>query len=31
VKTIKYDFQWASKNREQILKRWTEQIFSQAR
>jgi iron(III) transport system substrate-binding protein len=31
VKTIKYDFLWASKNREQILKRWTEQIFSQAR
>jgi iron(III) transport system substrate-binding protein len=31
VKTIKYDFLWASKNREQILKRWTEQVFSQAR
>jgi len=31
VKTIKYDFLWASKNRELILKRWTEQIFTQAR
>jgi len=31
VKTIKYDFLWASKNRERILKRWSEQIFSQAR
>jgi len=31
VKTIKYDFIWASKNRDRILKRWTEQIFSQAR
>ncbi len=31
VKTIKYDFLWASKNRDRILKRWTEQIFSQAR
>jgi iron(III) transport system substrate-binding protein len=31
VKTIKYDFLWASKNREEILKRWTEQVFSQAR
>jgi iron(III) transport system substrate-binding protein len=31
VKTIKYDFLWASKNRERILKRWTDQIFSQAR
>lgn len=31
VKTIKYDFMWASKNRERILKHWTEQIFSQAR
>jgi iron(III) transport system substrate-binding protein len=31
VKTIQYDFLWASKNRERILKRWTEQIFSQAR
>jgi hypothetical protein len=31
VKTIKYDFLWASKNRERIIKRWSEQIFSQAR
>jgi iron(III) transport system substrate-binding protein len=31
VKTIKYDFTWAAKNRDRILKRWTEQIFSQAR
>jgi len=31
VKTIKYDFLWASKNRDRILKRWTEQIFTQAR
>ena len=31
VKTIKYDFVWASKTRERILKRWTEQSFSQAR
>lgn len=31
VKTIKYDFLWAAKNRERILKRWTEQISSQAR
>jgi len=31
VKTIKYDFLWASKNRERILKRWSEQVFSQAR
>jgi iron(III) transport system substrate-binding protein len=31
VKTIKYDFLWASKNRDRILKHWTEQIFSQAR
>ena len=31
VKTIKYDFLWAAKNRDRILKRWTEQIFSQAR
>jgi iron(III) transport system substrate-binding protein len=31
VKTIQYDFLWASKNRDQILKRWTEQIFSKAR
>jgi len=31
VKTIKYDFLWASKNRDRILKRWTEQIFSQSR
>jgi iron(III) transport system substrate-binding protein len=28
VKTIKYDFLWAAKNRERILKRWTEQISS---
>jgi iron(III) transport system substrate-binding protein len=31
VKTIKYDFLWASKHRERIIKRWSEQIFSQAR
>ena len=31
VKTIKYDFLWASQNRERIIKRWSEQIFSQAR
>ena len=31
VKTIKYDFLWASKNRERIIKRWAEQIFTQAR
>jgi iron(III) transport system substrate-binding protein len=31
VKMIKYDFLWASKNRERILKRWTDQIYSQAR
>ena len=31
VKTIQYDFLWAAKNRDRILKRWTEQIFSQAR
>jgi iron(III) transport system substrate-binding protein len=31
VKTIQYDFLWASKNRELILKRWTEQIYSQPR
>jgi len=31
VKTIKYDFLWASQNRERILKQWTEQVFSQAR
>jgi iron(III) transport system substrate-binding protein len=31
VKTIKYDFLWASENRELILKRWTEQVFSQPR
>ncbi|MCX5736108.1 MAG: ABC transporter substrate-binding protein [candidate division NC10 bacterium] len=31
VKTIKYDFLWGSKNRERIIKRWAEQIFSQAR
>lgn len=31
VKTIKYDFLWASQNRERILKRWSEQIYSQAR
>ena len=31
VKTIKYDFLWASKNRERIIKRWSEQVFSQAR
>ena len=31
VKTIKYDFVWAAKNRDRILKRWTEQVFSQAR
>jgi iron(III) transport system substrate-binding protein len=31
VKTIKYDFLWAAKNRERIIKRWSEQIFSQAR
>ncbi len=31
VKTIKYDFLWASKNRERIIKRWSEQIFTQAR
>jgi iron(III) transport system substrate-binding protein len=31
VKTIQYDFLWAAKNRDAILKRWTEQIFSQAR
>ncbi len=31
VKTIKYDFSWASKNRDQILKRWTDQVFSKAR
>jgi iron(III) transport system substrate-binding protein len=28
VKTIKYDFLWASKNRDRILKRWSEQIFT---
>jgi len=28
VKTIKYDFLWASQNRDRILKRWTEQVFS---
>ncbi len=28
VKTIKYDFLWASKNRDAILKRWSEQIFT---
>lgn len=27
VKVIKYDFQWAGKNRDRILKRWTEEIF----
>lgn len=31
VKTIKYDFMWASKNRDQILKRWTEQVYSKGR
>ena len=31
VKTIKYDFLWASQNRERILKRWSEQIYSQSR
>jgi iron(III) transport system substrate-binding protein len=31
VKTIKYDFAWAAKNRDRILKRWTEQVFTQAR
>jgi iron(III) transport system substrate-binding protein len=31
VKTIQYDFLWAAKNRDAILKRWSEQIFSQAR
>jgi len=31
VKTIKYDFLWASQNRDRILKRWSEQIFSQSR
>jgi len=31
VKTIKYDFLWASQNRERILKRWTEQVSSQPR
>ena len=31
VKTIKYDFLWASQNRDRILKRWTEQVFSQPR
>lgn len=31
VKTIKYDFLWASQNRDRILKRWSEQIYSQSR
>lgn len=31
VKTIKYDFMWASQERDRILKRWTDTIFSQAR
>ena len=31
VKTIKYDFLWGSKNRERIIKRWADQIFTQAR
>lgn len=31
VKTIKYDFLWASQNRDRILKRWSEQIYSQPR
>ncbi len=31
VKTIKYDFLWASKNRDANLKRWSEQVFSQPR
>jgi iron(III) transport system substrate-binding protein len=31
VKTIQYDFLWASKNRERIIKQWSEKIFSQAR
>jgi iron(III) transport system substrate-binding protein len=31
VKTIKYDFLWASQNRDRILKRWTEQVYSQSR
>jgi iron(III) transport system substrate-binding protein len=31
VKTIKYDFLWASRNRDRILKQWTEQVFSKAR
>ena len=31
VKTIKYDFLWGSQNRSRILKRWSEQIYSQSR
>lgn len=31
VKTIKYDFLWASQNRARILKKWSEEIFSQSR
>ena len=31
VKTIKYDFLWGSQNRDRILKRWSEQIYSQSR
>jgi iron(III) transport system substrate-binding protein len=31
IKTINYDFLWATKNRDRILKRWSQQVFTQPR